>query len=679
MEINNNPFINRPIHKYGTVAFNDIKPEHYIPAINYAIKKAEDTIEIIKNSSDDPTFDNTVLPMETCTELLDSISTTYFNIMGAESDNSFKELAQEISPKLSGFTNKVLLDSTLFKRIKYLYDHMESQDLTMEQKRLISEKYKTFTLNGALLEDIDKKKVRKIDKELSSLSPKFSQNALNATNNYTYHTNDESILSGIPDMAKNLAAETAKKKGKKSGWMLTLQTPSLFPVLKYANNRELRKILFLESGKISFGGEFDNQDIIKKIVSLRFKKASLLGFKDHADYILQKRMAGDTKTVMKFIERLYDVYFDAAKKELKKIKELAREDGINEIQAWDLAYYTEKLKIKKFDINEEALRPYFSVENVIKGIFKVADLLYGLQFKEIFDVPVYHKDVRVFHVKEKNGNFLSLLYIDLHPRETKSGGAWMTSWRSQGLFEGKLERPLISIVANLTPPSNNIPALLTYDEVNTIFHEFGHALHGMLSNVTYRSLASPDVYWDFVELPSQIMENWLSEKETLRLFAKHYKTGETIPNKFINKIKKSQSFNAGIFGLRQISLGILDMSWHTDNPTEIENVGEFEDRVLEKTRLLPRLNNTNISCKLGHIFAGGYSAGYYSYKWAETLDADAFELFKQKGIFNKEIAESFRKNILEKGNSESPMDIYVKFRGKEPDPDALLRRDELIE
>lgn len=679
MSSNNNPLLIPSTHKHGAPDFNAIKLEHFIPALKAAIQEAEATLEKVKQNPEPPTFENTALPMETCTEKLDTISKTYFNLMGAESDNQFKELAQEISPRLSAFSNKVMMDTVLFERIKQLNETLDSFDYTNEQKRWISEKYTDFTLNGALLSDKDKEEVRKIDEELSKLSPKFSQNTLNATNDFTYFTEDETVIAGIPELAKNQAAETARKKGKKSGWLFTLQVPSLFPVLQYAENRELREILFRASGGIAFSGKFDNQRLVKKIVKLRFKKARLLGFTDHAEYTLQKRMAGNTVTVMNFIERLYEVYYTASKNELEERRKLARKDGIEEIQAWDLMYYFEKLKILKFNFDQEELRPYFEVNNVLKGIFKVAELLYGIQFKEIFDVPVYHTDVRVFEVTEDDEKFIALIYIDLHPRETKSGGAWMTSWRSQGLFQDKVERPLISIVANLTPPGKDKPALLTFDEVNTIFHEFGHALHGMLSDVTYRSMASPEVYWDFVELPSQVMENWLSEKETLQLFAKHYKSGELIPDDLIEKINKSRSFHAGLAGLRQVSFGLLDMAWHTGDPTKIENVNDFEDSVLEKTRLLPKVDGTNISCKLGHIFSGGYSAGYYSYKWAETLDADAFELFKEKGIFNKEVAESFRRNILEKGNTQPPMDIYIKFRGKEPDPDALLRRDELIQ
>ncbi|MBC8257245.1 MAG: M3 family metallopeptidase [Candidatus Marinimicrobia bacterium] len=678
MSIENNPLVKPSPHKHGAVPFDDIKEEHFIPALDYAIQKAEATLDEVKNNSDTPTFENTALPMETCSELMETISLTYFNLMSAESDNDFKELAQQISPKLSAFSNNVHLDSKLFEKVKYIYENMDAENLNAEQKRLVSESYKSFTLNGALLKDTDKEKVRNIDEELSKLSPKFSQNNLNATNAYSYFTEDESELSGIPEMVVAQALETAQKKDKKNGWMFTLQIPSFMPVMQYADNRLLRETLFREFGKLSNGGEFDNRDIIKQLVSLRYEKAQILGFDDHADYTLQKRMAEKTDTVMSFLNRLYDVYFPAAQKELGEIKALAKADGIEKIQSWDVAYYSQKLKKQKYDFDQEELRPYFKTENVIDGIFQVAGLMYGLKFTETTGMPVYHEEVRVFEVYEKNGDFLALFYIDLHPRETKNGGAWMTSWQPQGLSNGKVERPLISIVCNLTASTADKPSLLTFREVETIFHEFGHALHGMLSKVTYASLASPDVYWDFVELPSQIMENWLGEKETLSLFANHYETGEIIPDELIEKIKKSQSFNAGSFGLRQLSIGLLDMAWHTGDPSGVEDVVDFEEEAIAKTRLLPKIEGSTISCNLSHIFAGGYSAGYYSYKWAEALDADAFEHFKENGIFNTEIAESFRKNILEKGNTEPPMDMYVKFRGKEPDPDALLRRDKLI-
>ena len=423
MSLKNNPFINKPKHKYHAVPFDDIKLEHFIPALDYAIAEAEKTLESIKNNPKSPTFDNTTLSMESGTELMDAVANTYFNLMSAESDNKFKELAQEISPKLSAFKNKVLLDSKLFDRVKTLYESRDKDGLTSEQKRLVEEKYTEFTLNGALLNDTDKEKVRKIDEKLSKLAPKFSQNTLNATNDFTYHTKDEAELSGLPDMAKEQAAETAKKKKKDSGWMFTLQMPSFIPVMQYAENRELRKTLYKARSKVSFGGKFDNQEIIKKTTALRYEKARILGFEDHADYTLQKRMARKTDNVMNFLNRLYDVYYPAAKKELDEMRKLAQKDGIEEMQSWDSAYYSEKLKKQKFDFDQEELRPYFKVENVIDGVFKVAELLYGLKFKEMNDIPIYHEEVRVFEAYEENGDFLALFYIDLHPRETKNGGA----------------------------------------------------------------------------------------------------------------------------------------------------------------------------------------------------------------------------------------------------------------
>ncbi len=678
MSLENNPLIKNSPHKHGAFPFEEIKQEHFLPAFEFAIKDAEKYIENIINNTDSPTFENTALPMETCTELMSSIANAYFNLMGAESNNEFKELAQQISPMMSAFSNKVNLDAKLFERVKYLYDNIDEMNFNDEQIRLVSESYKGFILNGALLSDTDKEKVREISDELSKLSPKFSQNSLNATNAFSYYTKDEAEIAGIPEIAVAQASETATNAGKDSGWIFTLQMPSYIPIMQYAENRKLRETIFKEFVKLSNGGEFDNRDLIKKIVTLKNEKAKILGFTDHAEYTLQKRMAEKTENVMGFLDKLFDVYLPAAKKELNEIKELATKDGIEKLLSWDVAYYSNKLKKIKFDFDEEELRPYFKSENVIDGIFKVAELMYGLKFSEVSDIPLYHKEVRTFEVFEENGDFLALFYIDLHPRKTKNGGAWMTNWRTQGLSDGEIKRPLVSIVCNLTPSTEDNPSLLTFREVQTIFHEFGHALHGMLSNVTYSSLASPNVYWDFVELPSQIMENWLGEKETLKLFAKHYKTGEVIPDELIEKIKKTQTYGAGMIGLRQISLGLLDMGWHTANPNEIDDVLDFEDKIFAKTRLLPKVKGSSTSCSFNHIFAGGYSAGYYSYKWAEALDADAFDYFKENGIFNKDIAKSFREHILEKGNTEPPMDMYVKFRGKKPDPNALLIRDNLI-
>ena len=680
MALENNPLILKSNLKYGAIPFNEIKLEHFMPALEYSINQAEKNLEQIINNREDATFENTILKMENGTELMENIAHVYFNLMGAESDNKFKELAQQISPLLSKFSNKVLLNSKLFKRIQFLYDNINEISLNDEQKRLVKENYNDFINNGALLNEKDKEKIQKIDSDLSKLQPQFSQNTLNSTNSFNHTITNKEELSGLPSMVIEHAATVSKEKGNQNGWTFTLQMPSFRPIMQYAQDRSLREKMMREFGKIAYGGEYDNQKIIKQIVSLRYEKAQLLGFKDHAEKTLQKRMAKKTETVMNFLNELFEVYYPAAKNELHEMQTLAQHDGINNMEIWDLAYYAEKLKKEKFDFNEEDLRPYFESNNVIQGVFKVAELMYDLKFVESPNTPTYHEEVKVFDVLDKDDNHVALFYIDLHPRKTKNGGAWMTCYRTQGLNKnGTIERPLISIVANLTPSTKETPALLTYDEVKTIFHEFGHALHGMLSNVTYKSLASPNVLWDFVELPSQIMENWLGEKETLQLFAKHYETGEIIPDSLIEKIKTSSTFNAGINGLRQLTFGFLDMAWHTGNPNnftdEIEN---FENEAIGNMQLLPKIKNSSISCHLGHIFSGGYSAGYYSYKWAEALDADAFEHFKQNGIFNKQIATSFRKNILEKGNTEDPMKLYVKFKGKEPDSKALLRRDQLI-
>ena len=678
MNLKKNPLINNSKHKFEATPFNLINKEHFVPALDYAIEQSEKKLDKIKGNPQTPTFENTILAIESSDELIEKISNIFFNLMSAESNNEFKELAQYISPKLSIHNNNKLLDSKLFKRIKNVYDNMDIKKLDKEKKRLVSEIYNDFVQNGALLNEDGKRKIRRIDEKLSKLSPKFSQNTLNSTNDYSYYTKLETDLDGLPEFAKVQAAETARSRNKKDGWLFTLQAPSMIPILQYSKNRKLRELISSEYGKIAFGGKFDNQNIIKEIVKLRYEKAQVLGFSDHSEYTLKKRMAGNTDTVMNFLNNLYDSYYPSALNELKELEALALKDGIKNIQPWDVAYYTEKLKKQRFGFDQEELRPYFKSENVIKGIFKVAQLMYGLKFKEVKDIPVYHKEVKTYEVYENNGEFLSLFYIDLHPRQTKRGGAWMTQFRSQGIYKGEMKRPHISIVCNLTPSTEKKPSLLSFSEVNTIFHEFGHALHGMLSNVTYSSLASPDVYWDFVELPSQIMENWLNEKETLRLFAFHYKTGEVIPDKLINKINESNGFNAGMFGLRQLSLGFLDMAWHTNKPENKIDIEQFENNAISKTQIVPKIGGTTISCHLGHIFSGGYSAGYYSYKWAEALDADAFELFKENGIFDKSTSNSFRKNILEKGNTEDPMKLYIKFRGKKPDHKALLRREKLI-
>ena len=672
-----NPFFKSYNTPFDTIPFDKIKIEHYMPAIEEGLKVARENIKTIKDKPASPDFDNTILALQTSGELLDEVTTVYFNLYSAESNDEFKALAQKISPMLAEFQSQVLTDSELFKKVEKVYK--EQKDLNTEQKRLVEHYYKQFVRNGANLSPEKKKKLEEIDKELSTLSPQFSQNLLKSINAFELHITDEKDLEGLPEGAKEAAAFAAKKKGKEEGWLFNLQIPSVLPIYKYAKNRKLREKMNRAYGARAYKDDFDNREILKKIAQLRHERAELLGYKTHAQYVLEERMAETPETVQEFLERVYSVAFPAAKKEIEEIQKLAKDtDALEDFQTWDSAYYSEKLKKIKYNYDEEELRPYFKVENVIDGLFKVAAKLYNITFKELKDIPVYHNEVKVFELDDKDGSHLGLLYMDLFPRETKRNGAWMTNFKTQGMAHGKIRRPHVGIVANLTPSTDKKPSLLELSEVQTLFHEFGHALHGLLSDCTYQTLASPNVYWDFVELPSQIMENWTLEKEALDMFAINYKTGEKMPDDLIKKVKKAQNFNKGMANIRQISLGFLDMAWHAQDPRTIEDIAAFEDEIFEKTRLLPKVDGTNQSCSFGHIFAGGYSSGYYSYKWAEVLEADSFELFKEKGIFNQEIADSFRKNILSKGNTAHPMELYVKFRGREPDPDAMLKRDGLL-
>jgi len=664
--------------KYNTICFDKIKTEHFIPAIDEALVQAQKNIDILRANTDAPTFENTILALEFASELLDEVSNIYFNLMGIHSDDAFKALAQEIGPKMSVFSSAIIMDPVIFGRVKTLYDNREALNLNTEDMRLLETNYLSFVRNGALLDDDQKEKLKAINIEMSKLGPLFSKNVLSATNAFELHITDKAKLEGLPESAMKAAEFLAKQKGKESGWLFNLQVPSMLPVVKYAKNRELRKTLNMKYGSRAFKDAFDNQDLVKKIASLRQDRAELLGFSTHADYVLQQRMAENPTTVMNFLNRIYDVAYPAAKKEYTQLQKFAKElDGIEELQGWDGAYYSTKLKKQTFNFDDEEVRPYLKMENVLNGIFTIAQKLYGLNFKEI-EVPVYHESVMVYEVTEANGDYVGLIYLDLYPRDTKRGGAWMSSFLTQGLRNGKIERPQVIVCASLTPSTEDTPSLLTLNEASTIFHEFGHALHGLLSNCTYTSLASPNVYWDFVELPSQVMENWLIEKEAMDLFAVHYKTGEKIPAELVEKIKKAQTFQAGMANVRQLGLSYLDMAWHAQDPRNVKDVAAFEDEVNEKTRLYPVNPDKNTSCSFSHIFAGGYSSGYYSYKWAEVLDADAFELFLEKGIFDPATAASFRHEILARGNTEHPMNLYKRFRGRKPDADALLRRDGLL-
>jgi Zn-dependent oligopeptidase len=674
-----NPFFEKWTTKYGAVPFDAIKLEHYMPAIEQFLADARENIKKLKQNSEKPNFENTILALETASEDVGVPVGIFFNLMSSESNNEHKALAEQISPMMSQFASEIATDSAIFERVKAVYEDRNAEKLNSEQLRLLENVYSSFVRNGALLDEENKKKLTDIDMKLSTLSPAFVKNVLNATNSFSYHTTDPSEVAGIPAGDLKVAEHRAKQKNHESGWLFNLQMPSMTPVMTYAENRQLRERISMASATRCTSGEFDTRDIIIQTANLRYQRAKLLGYKTHSEYVLERRMAENPETVMNFLNRINAVAMPIARAEVAELVEFAKKiDGITDFKTWDNFYYSEKLKKEKYGFDAEELKPYFKVENCIQGIFTVAEKLYGLRFERNTEIPVYHADVEIYEVFENDNDFVGLLYIDLFPRETKSGGAWMTSYLSQGLNKGRMERPHISIVGNFTPSTPDSPSLLTLREVETLFHEFGHALHGLLSDVTYTDLASPNVWWDFVELPSQIMENWVLEDETLVLFAHHYQTGEVMPHDLVEKVKAAATFQKGMFNIRQLNFGLLDMAYHNTNPENITDVIAFEDKTLDPIRLFPKVPDTCISTCFSHIFAGGYSSGYYSYKWAEVLDADAFEKFKEDGIFNKTTAKSFRDNILSRGNTAHPMDLYVAFRGRKPDPDAMLRRDGLL-
>lgn len=677
---NENPALSNFSNPFGAIPFDKIKTEHFLPAIEEGLKIAKANLEVLKSNAQAPSFENTMLGLETLSEKLDLAAEIYFNLLSAEADEKMHELAKEISPKLAEFSNDVALDAVVFAKIKDLHDRKTALGLNPEQLRLLEKSYRSFVRNGALLTAEQKDKLRAIDQELSKLGPQFSENVLKSTYAFELVIKNINDLEGLPESAIDAAKMTAKAKGQDKAWIFTLEAPSYIAFVTYAKNRQLRERMSFAYATRGMNGELDNRPLLKRIACLRFERALLLGFETHADYVLQERMAESKSKVTHFLDRILKSSRPAAEKDMAEFKKLAHElDGITELRPWDVAYYSEKLKQKKFDLDEEELRPYFKLENVVDGAFELARKLYGLEFKPLSNIPVYHPDVKVFEVRDQKDNSLvGLFYADFFPRKTKKGGAWMTALREQGLFNGELRRPHVGIVCNFTKPTESKPSLLTHDEVRTLFHEFGHALHGLLSECTYRTLAGTNVFWDFVELPSQIMENWTTEKEALDLFAHHYESGEKIPEALTKKIKDSSTFLAASMSLRQLSYALLDMAYHSVDPRGIDDVEAFEEKVLEPARLLPRVKGTTASPAFSHIFAGGYSAGYYSYKWAEVLDADAFELFKEKGLFNREVAGQFRKHILSRGGTAHPMELYKNFRGREPDPDALLRRDGLI-
>ncbi len=680
-----NPFIQA--HKEKTFAtrdesipFDRIQLKDYLPALDFAIEDAKKNLEKIKQLKSELNFDNVIVALETSSELLEMISGTYFALYSAEASEEHQALAKDISPKLAAYSSDVSLDEKLFQQVKKLYDQKDSLSLNSEKLRLLEKTYKGFVRNGALLADSEKNILRRIDQELSLLSPKFSENLLKATNSFELWIDDKLDLLGLPDGVIESAAFDAQKKGRSGHWLFTLQFPSFMPFMQYSEKRELRKKMWMAYSSRAFQNEFDNQENVLQIVRLRDQRAKLLGYPTHAAFVLEERMAETPEKVFQFLNSMVSPCRKAAEKDLKELREFKKSiEGNDDIQPWDIAYYSEKLKEKKYKFNEEELRPYFQLEHVVEGVFEHARRLYGLTFKQVHDVAVYHPDVKAYEVREEfTQKYVGLFYTDFFPRETKKGGAWMSGFRDQGLHQGEIRRPHIMIVCNFTKPTPSKPSLLNYDEVLTLFHEFGHALHGLLSNVEFKSMGGTNVFWDFVELPSQIMENWIKEKEGLDIFARHYQTNEPIPAELVEKIRQSQKFQSGLTAYRQLNYASLDMIWHTTNPADITNVSAFEERATQPTRLMPHIEGTNMSCAFSHIFSGGYSAGYYSYKWAEVLDADAFEYFKEQGLFDRQIADRFKEFILSKGGSEHPMELYKKFRGREPDPKHLLKRDGLL-
>jgi peptidyl-dipeptidase Dcp len=674
----NNPLLQKWDTPFETPPFNEISTSHYKPAIEETIKSATAEIEGITEDSQPPTFENTIAAMDRVGESLGRISSILFNLNSAETSKELQLVAQEVSPLLTRFSNDITLNEKLFARIKTIYATRNSSGLSTEQSMLLEKQFRSFILGGAALDTDKRKRFREISEELSQLSLKFEENVLEETNAFQLHLTEMEDLSGLPDGIIEMASQEAKNHGKE-GWVFTLHFPSYVPFMQYSDNSFLReKMLRAYSSRAYQGNDRDNRDLILRIVNRRLELANLLGFSNFAEMVLADRMAETPEKVEQLLDNLFSASHPAALRDYERLRDFAIENGHSgTIERWDWAYYSEKLKKALYEIDDEILKPYFMLENVEKAIFDLASKLYGIKFSENKLIPVYHFEVKVWEVYDRYGRLLSILYIDYHPRAGKSGGAWMTSYRDQRIEEGKDIRPFISIVTNFSRPGETRPSLLTFSELTTFLHEFGHALHGMLSRCHYESLSGTSVYRDFVELPSQFMENWAFEQEWLDTWAVHYETGEKIPEEMIKKIKDASTFNEGYNCDRQIGFSFLDMAWHTIlKPVESEIAG-FEADALKRTNLFPEIETANMSCSFGHLFGGGYAAGYYGYKWAEVLGADAFRYFKETGLFNKDTADSFRKNILERGGSDKPMNLYVSFRGKEPSIDALLERSGL--
>lgn len=664
---------------FDTAPFHLIEPAHYLPAINSAIEEAKKEVATIK-AQPLPTFENTIEALDKSGKQLGIFAAIFFNLNSAETNDELQALAREISPLLTAHANDILLDQSLFQRIALIFSQKDTLALNPEQATLLEKTYKSFVRNGAQLAEEDAQKLRALDQELGQLSLQFGENVLAETNRFVHVVTDQALLEGLPKGAIEAAAQIADEKGKEGSWAFTLDYPSYIPVMTYASNRELRKTLFFAfNTKAAKGDTLDNHEVIQQLVRLKYARAKLLGYESHAHLTLEERMAKTPEVVQDFLSSLLEKAKPKALQEVREVADLAKKlDGIDLLEKWDFAYYSERLKKEKYAFDEEELRPYFSLDQVIAGVFTTANRLFGLNFTANPNIPVYHPEVTAYEVYDRSGAFLSVLYADFFPRAGKRNGAWMTSYRGQ-FTEGSVDhRPHISIVCNFTKPTKTSPSLLTFNEVTTLFHEFGHALHGMLARGTYESLSGTSVFWDFVELPSQIFENWCYEKECLDGFAKHYQTGEPIPAALVDKIKLAANFQQGYMTLRQISFARLDMAYHSQDPSSITDLKTFEKEILQPTEVLPSQEATRVSTSFSHIFQGGYASGYYSYKWAEVLDADAFALFQEKGVFDAETALSFEKNILSAGGSEHPSLLFARFRGRDPKPEALLKRSGLL-
>lgn len=679
----NNPFLKPYNTPFEVPPFQEIEIAHYMPALDQAIEESRAEIQAIAENQEAPTFQNTIEQLEASGALLEKVTTVLFNLNSAETSDDLQAVARDASPKLSAFDNEMKQNEQLWSRIKAVYDQQDSFGLDHEQKMLLTKTYKNFVRSGANLTGDKKERFKEVSMELAQLSLQFGENLLAETNDFLMILDQESDLNGLPKDVIDRAAVTAKQKGHEGKWAFTLQAPSYIPFMEYADNRALREKMFKAYMTKAFkGNDRDNQEVVKKLAQLRAELANLLGYDSYAKYVLEERMAEKPGKVEDFLKDLLDRAMPKAKEEVAELEAFMKELGADhELQRWDWSYYSEKLRKKKYDLDDELIKPYFKLENVIEGVFKTSEKLFDISFKRNYDIPVYQQDVEAYEVLDANGELKAVFLADFFPRDGKRGGAWMTSFRDQRKdAQGKVV-PIVSIVCNFTPSHEGSPSLLKFDEVSTLFHEFGHALHGMLADTKYASLSGTHVYWDFVELPSQIFENWCYEKECLDLFAKHYQTGELIPAEYIERLKNSATYHEAYATVRQLSFGLLDMGWHNismEKAGNIEDVRAVEQAAFSSTELFPSVAETCMSVQFGHIFGGGYAAGYYSYKWAEVLDADAFSVFQKNGVFDKTTATSFKENILSKGGTEHPMELYKRFRGQEPDAEALLKRAGLI-